>query len=122
MNRFAAILMALSLLTLATPALAGNADLIAGLNGVAKAGLDPVVGVINGDASILPSLGFADPVATRVVGLVTGSIEGAIRAGTGAFDAATFLFTAEVGGPYSPDARVHIFDLAPELLGELTGN
>ncbi len=122
MNRFAAILMALGLLTLATPAMAGNSDLIAGLNGVATAGLDPVFGVILGDNTIFPSLGFADPVATRVAGLITGTIDGAYRAATGAFDAATFLFTDEVGGPYSPDARVDIFDLVPELLGELTGN
>jgi hypothetical protein len=119
MNRFIAILMALGFLTLASPALAGNSDLIAGLNGVATSGLDPVFGVITGDDTILPSLGFADPVATRVVGLVTGTVEGFIRAATGSFDAATFLFTAEVGGPYSPDARVDIFSLVPELLGEL---
>jgi len=115
MRNFAAVLMVLGLLTLATPALAGSSDLTAGLNGVATAPLDAVFGVIEGDSSVLPSLGFADPVVTRVVGLVTGSIDGLVRGLTGGFDAATFLITDHVGGPYSPDARVDLVDIVDGL-------
>jgi len=115
MHKFAAILITLGLLTLATPALAGSSDLAAGVNGVATSVFDPIFGVIEGDDTVLPSLGFADPVVTRVVGLVTGSIDGFVRALTGGFDAATFLITDHVGGPYSPDARVDLVDVVDGL-------
>ena len=115
MRKFAAILMTLGLLTLASPALAGTSDLVAGLNGVATAPLDAFFGVVEGDDTVLPSLGFADPVVTRMVGLVTGSIEGFIRALLGGADAATFLFTDAVGGPFSPDARVDLVELLDGL-------
>ena len=118
MRKLSALLTILGLLTLATPVMAGTSDLVAGVNGVATAALDPVFGLINGDNTVVPSLGFADPVVTRIVGLGTGLVCGAVRAVTGAVDAATFLFTEQVGGPYSPDAKI---DLVDNLVGTVDG-
>ena len=110
MRKFAALFMTLGLMFIAAPAHAGTDDLIKGANGIATSVLDPVFGVIAGDADVFPSVGFADPIVgpvlNRVGGLVTGAITGLNRAATGAFDCATFPITEAVGGAYSPEARV----------------
>jgi hypothetical protein len=114
MRNFALAFIALGLLV-AAPASADFSDGLVGFNGVVTSPLDPILGVVAGDPFLTDvglDLGPLTPVTDRVVGAVTGTISGVVRALTGAFDVLTFPFSGAVGGPFSPDPAVSIPGLA----------
>lgn len=114
MRNFALTLIALGLF-IAAPASADTDDVLFGLNGVVTSVADPVLGVVEGDSFLTDvglDLGPLAPVTDRVVGAVTGTIGGAVRALTGSADILTGFFSDAVGGPFSPDARIEIPGLA----------
>jgi len=106
---------AVAMLFVASPAVAGCDDLVAGANGILTAPLDVAHGFVTPSTvvdfgALNERLAVVNIVTDRIGGVAVGVFNAARRAVLGAVDVVTFPVTEQITGPFSPALRFSVVD------------